>query len=63
VEQRVAMSPTLPTPQPLFLGGLATTNPLYFMDGDLAEAVIYSVALDDLARAAVEAYLRVKWGL
>ncbi len=68
VEQRVGLDPTLPANQTLCLGGVVpllaqpyTTIP--FMNGDLAEALIYGAALGSTDRAAVEAYLRAKWGI
>ena len=68
VEQRIAASPTLPSGQTLYIGGTLpllappqTTIP--FADGDVAEIVVYAAALADADRAAVEAYLRQKWGL
>jgi hypothetical protein len=65
VEQRVALSPGLPSGQPLYLGGIipVPAGAPYFMDGDIAETLIYTVALDDMARTEVEGYLRNKWGL
>jgi hypothetical protein len=32
------------------------------MNGDIAEVLVYGVALDDVARQQVEGYLRKKWG-
>jgi hypothetical protein len=61
VEQRVATNPALPDNQPLYIGG--AMPPGYFANGDIAEALIYAAALDDLSRMQVEAYLRGKWGI
>jgi hypothetical protein len=60
VEQRVASSPGVASGQPLYLGGGMPAS--YFMNGDIAEALVYGVALDDVTRAEVEEYLREKWG-
>ena len=59
VEQLVGLPPHLPTAQ-LYIGGVYPG--MYTMDGDIAEALVYSVALDDVARQQVEDYLRNKWG-
>jgi hypothetical protein len=65
VEQRVALDPSLPANIPLFLGG-GVPEPSampYSMNGDIAEVVVYAIALDDMARTEVEGYLRSKWSL
>lgn len=68
VEQRVDLDPTMPSGQTLYVGGVlpllgGASAPIPFMNGDLAEALIYGAALSDTDRAAVEAYLRAKWGI
>ena len=46
------------------LGGRAWGgNPGRIFKGDIAEVIVYSRAIDDGARAQVEAYLTAKWGL
>lgn len=68
VEQRVGLDPTLPSNQTLFIGGVLPLlvqpyTQIPFMNGDLAEALIYGAALSSTDRTAVEAYLRAKWGI
>lgn len=65
-EQRIT---TLALPSGLlYIGGVLpllaapyTTVP--FANGDIAEAIVYTNALEDADRAKVEAYLRTKWGI
>lgn len=61
VEQRVALNPTLPTNQPLYIGGAIPASA--FTNGDVAETLIYATALEDASRMQVEAYLRGKWSI
>lgn len=58
------LDPTLPS-EHLFIGGVEYpgVGGAAIMNADVAEALVYSVALDDVARAEVEGYLRKKWGL
>jgi hypothetical protein len=37
--------------------------PVWYLDGDIAEILIYNSALSDADRSAVEAYLMSKWGI
>jgi len=67
VDQLSFLNPAIPTNQTLYLGGVvpllppSTTVP--FMNGDLAEAIVYASVLDDADRQAVEGYLKTKWGI
>ncbi len=68
VEQRTNLDPTIPSGQTLYLGGAlpllgAPSTTVPFMNGDLAEALVYTSALPDADREEVEAYLRAKWGI
>ena len=63
IEQRAA-SPALPAGQTLYIGGvLPFVSRAYFTDGDVAEAIVYTSALDEGARRAVEGYLLDKWAI
>jgi len=46
----------------LTIGNVAATFSLY-LNGDIAEIIIYNAALSDTDRAAVESYLMTKWGI
>jgi len=50
---------------PVLVGALMYTNnvPLQYLNGDIAEIIIYDSALSDANRDAVEAYLMSKWGI
>jgi len=61
IEQRVALDPSLPTNQALYIGGAMPAS--YFANGDIAEALVYATLLDPASRMQVEAYLREKWGI
>ncbi len=62
VEQRVALNPSLPTGQALYVGG-AMPGASALANGDIAEALVYATLLDDASRMQVEAYLREKWSI
>lgn len=67
VEQRLTTNITLPT-APLFIGGglpllSSPDTSLPFTDGDIAEVIVYSSALDAQVRIALESYLRTKWAI
>ncbi|HEY1960109.1 MAG TPA: hypothetical protein VGH28_31085 [Polyangiaceae bacterium] len=64
IEQRI-VDPALPPASTLFIGGSlpATGFQASFTDGDVAEAIVYTSALDESARNAVEGYLLDKWAI
>jgi hypothetical protein len=43
--------------------GTRAVTPNYFLNGDIAEIIIYDSALSDTDRDSVEAYLMSKWGI
>jgi hypothetical protein len=50
---------------PVLVGALMYTNnvPLHYLNGDVAEIIIYDTALSDANRELVESYLVSKWGI
>ena len=50
---------------PVLIGALMYTNnvPVQFLNGDIAEIIIYNAALSDTDRSAVESYLMSKWAI
>jgi hypothetical protein len=62
IEQRVALNPSLPAGQALYIGG-AMPGASALANGDIAEALVYATLLDDASRIQVEAYLREKWSI
>ena len=45
------------------VGFLPRANPAVYFNGYICELILYSSALSDTDRAAVEAYLLGKWGI
>ena len=50
---------------PVLVGALMYTLnvPVWYLNGDIAEIIIYNSALSDADRSAVESYLMTKWAI